>query len=146
MIGCQRATFWLRVWRQILSDRNWSTATTAPTVNLLRIEENLSAAHLRLASGTTVENLQRDDCVRRYDREHLLLYGPAVLADEGYGVPFVWEQYVAIAQVMRSCKGKGYAVNQRPLIFGRVSKSVCTNSTSATASPATGKPESGEFV
>lgn len=39
-----------------VSGQNFGTATTAPAINLCRIEENLSAAHLRL-SGTTVENL-----------------------------------------------------------------------------------------
>ncbi|MCR6668018.1 MAG: DNA adenine methylase [Methyloversatilis sp.] len=39
-----------------VAGQNFGTATTAPSVNLLRIEENLSAAHLRLAAGTTVEN------------------------------------------------------------------------------------------
>lgn len=29
----------------------WGTATTTPPVNLLRLEENLSAAHLRLAAS-----------------------------------------------------------------------------------------------
>lgn len=33
------------------------SATTAPAINLLRIEKNLLAAHLRLASGTYIENL-----------------------------------------------------------------------------------------
>lgn len=37
--------------------QNYGTATTAPTINLLRIEENLSAAHLRMACGTNIENL-----------------------------------------------------------------------------------------
>ena len=36
--------------------QSWGTATTAPPLNLLRIEENLSAAHLRL-SGAYIENL-----------------------------------------------------------------------------------------
>jgi len=36
--------------------QTWGTATTAPPLNLLRIEENLSAAHLRLSS-TYVERL-----------------------------------------------------------------------------------------
>ena len=99
-----------------VSGQNFGTATTAPTVNLLRIEENLSAAHLRLASGTTVENLPWDDCVRRYDREHTFFYmDPPYWQTEGYGVPFVWEQYVAIAGVMRSCKGKVMlSINDHP--------------------------------
>ena len=37
--------------------QSFGTATTAPAINLCRIEESLSAAHLRLAVGTTIENL-----------------------------------------------------------------------------------------
>ncbi len=43
------------------------TATTTPSINLLRIEENLSAAWQRL-SGTYIENLPWLDCAERYDR------------------------------------------------------------------------------
>ena len=39
-----------------VSGQSFGTATTAPAINLLRIEENLSAAWQRL-SGTYVENL-----------------------------------------------------------------------------------------
>ncbi|EGH26691.1 prophage PSPPH02, putative adenine modification methytransferase, partial [Pseudomonas amygdali pv. mori str. 301020] len=42
-------------------------ATTGPAINLLRIEENLSAAWQRL-SGTYVENLPWLECAERYDR------------------------------------------------------------------------------
>ena len=50
--------------------QSYGTATTAPPgLNLLRIEENLSAAHLRLASAY-VENLPWLECIRRYDRPH----------------------------------------------------------------------------
>lgn len=37
-----------------VAGQNFGTATTAPTINLLRIEESLSAAYLRLASGTLI--------------------------------------------------------------------------------------------
>ena len=47
----------------------FGTATTAPAINLLRIEENLSAAWQRLA-GTYVENLPWLECAERYDRPH----------------------------------------------------------------------------
>lgn len=53
--------------------QTYGTATTAPTVNLLRIEETLSAAHLRLA-GVNVENLSWEACIDRYDRPHTLFY------------------------------------------------------------------------
>ena len=56
-----------------VSGQNFGTATTAPTINLCRIEESLSAAHLRL-SGTTVENLSWQEVMRRYDRPHTFFY------------------------------------------------------------------------
>ena len=49
--------------------QTWGTATTAPAVNLLRSEESLSAAHLRLASAY-IERLDWKECIRRYDRPH----------------------------------------------------------------------------
>ena len=63
--------------------QSYGTATTAPPgLNLLRIEENLSAAHLRLASAY-IENLPWFECIRRYDRPHTFLHGSAVLGDRG---------------------------------------------------------------
>lgn len=99
-----------------VSGQNFGTATTAPAVNLLRIEENLSAAHFRLASGTTVENLPWDECIKRYDRPHTFFYmDPPYLETEGYGVPFEWEQYERLAEAMRTCKGKAMlSINDHP--------------------------------
>lgn len=86
--------------------QSFGTATTAPNVNLLRIEENLSSAHLRLAGGTTVENLPWRDCLQRYDRPHTFFYAdPPYWQTEGYGVPFGWQEYVDLAAAMRTCKG-----------------------------------------
>ncbi|BAQ42616.1 DNA methyltransferase [Pseudomonas aeruginosa] len=54
--------------------QSYGTATTQPPgLNLLRIEEALSAAHLRL-SNTYIEHLTWQDCLKRYDREHTLFY------------------------------------------------------------------------
>lgn len=50
-----------------VTGQNFGTATTRTSVNLLRIEEALSAAHLRLAGGVHVENLAWDECWERYD-------------------------------------------------------------------------------
>lgn len=48
--------------------QTYGTATTTPPgLNLLRIEENLSAAHLRLANAY-IENLGWRECMDRYDR------------------------------------------------------------------------------
>lgn len=96
--------------------QNFGTATTAPTINLLRIEENLSAAHLRLAQGTTIENLSWHECVKRYDRPHTFFYcDPPYWQVEGYGVPFGFEQYEQMAEAMLMIKGKMMiSINDHP--------------------------------
>jgi len=53
---------------------SYGTSTTgAPRFNLLRIEEDLSQAHLRL-SRVNIERLDWAECIRRYDRPHTLFY------------------------------------------------------------------------
>lgn len=90
-----------------VSNRTFGTATTsAPRLNLLRLEEDLSQAHLRLAR-TTIEHLPWADCVARYDREHTLFYcDPPYWGTEGYGVDFGLEEYHLLARLMRSIKGR----------------------------------------
>lgn len=86
--------------------QSYGTATTAPPINLLRIEENLSAAHLRLARAY-IERLDWAACIERYDRAHTLFYAdPPYWQTEGYGVPFPWEQYERLADRMAGLKGK----------------------------------------
>lgn len=99
-----------------IEGQSFGTATTAPAINLLRIEESLSAAHLRLASGTNIENLPWQECIARYDRAHTFFYlDPPYWQTEGYGVPFEWEQYQQIAAVMRICKGSVMlSINDHP--------------------------------
>ena len=84
-------------------------------MNLLRIEEELSAAHLRLAR-TYIEHLDWKTCIQKYDRPHTLFYAdPPYWQTEGYGVPFPFEEYQALAKVMRSCKGKVIlSINDHP--------------------------------
>ncbi|MEN9374846.1 MAG: hypothetical protein RL710_3, partial [Pseudomonadota bacterium] len=96
--------------------QNFGTATTAPSINLLRIEENLSAAHLRLAGGTYVENLAWYECWEKYDRPHTFLYcDPPYWQTEGYGVPFEFHQYETMAEMMRKAKGKVMvSINDHP--------------------------------
>lgn len=96
--------------------QNFGTATTSPPhLNLLRIEEDLSAVHLRLAR-VTIEHLDWSECVRRYDRPHTLFYmDPPYWQTEGYGVPFELDQYTRMADAMRSMKGKAVlSVNDHP--------------------------------
>ncbi len=84
-------------------------------MNLLRIEESLSAAHLRLA-GAHVENLPWANCMERYDRPHTFFYcDPPYWQTEGYGVPFPFDEYERMAAIMRSCKGKVMvSINDHP--------------------------------
>lgn len=87
--------------------RTFGTATTSPPrLNLLRIEEDLSAAHLRL-SRTYIEHLAWDECIRRYDRPHSLFYcDPPYWGTEGYGVGFGLEQYDRMADLARTIRGR----------------------------------------
>ena len=88
--------------------QNWGNSTTAPapTVNLLRLEETLSAAHLRL-TGAYIERLDWRECLRRYDRPHTLFYlDPPYWQTEGYGVPFDWPEYEHMAATLRTLQGK----------------------------------------
>jgi len=87
--------------------QNYGTATTSPMINLLRIEESLSAAHLRMSQGTNIENLPWLDCMKRYDRAHSFFYcDPPYWMTEGYGVPFEYDQYELMATQMKTCSGK----------------------------------------
>lgn len=98
-----------------VSGQSWGTATTAPPVNLLRIEETLSMAHLRLASAY-IEHLDWAACMDRYDRPHTLFYcDPPYWETEGYGVPFAWAEYERLAAKMKAIKGKAIlSINDHP--------------------------------
>lgn len=91
--------------------------TAVKRINLLRLEEELSAAHLRL-HRVTIEHLPWQDCVQRYDREGtLFLLDPPYWQTEGYGVPFGWEQYQALADTLRGLRGDAIlTINDHPEI------------------------------
>lgn len=96
--------------------QTFGTATTSPPrLNLLRLEEDLSQAHLRL-SRVAIERLGWAECVERYDREHTLVYmDPPYWGTEGYGVEFGLDQYARIAELPRTMKGKAIvSVNDIP--------------------------------
>lgn len=90
-----------------VADHTFGTSTTsAPRFNLLRIEEELSMAHLRL-SRTLIEHLDWYQCIERYDRPHTLFYcDPPYWGTEGYGVEFGLENYDHMTELARSTKGK----------------------------------------
>lgn len=77
-----------------------------PKFNLLRIEEDLSQAHLRL-SRTYIENLEWHKCVEKYDRAGTLFYcDPPYFGLSGYGNDFLLEQYDLIAKLASRISGK----------------------------------------
>lgn len=99
-----------------VTGQNFGYATSGgPIVNLLRIEENLSAAHLRLA-GVTVEHGPWLECAKRYDRAHTFIYmDPPYWQVEGYGVPFEFAEYERMAEFLCTCKGKAMvSINDHP--------------------------------
>ena len=95
----QRAARFYYLQKQAFGGRvdgqSYGTATTSPPrLNLLRIEEELSAAHIRL-SRTYIEHLPWKKLIEKYDRDHTLFYmDPPYWQTESYGVEFDWEQYM----------------------------------------------------
>jgi len=73
------------------------------------------APYPRLA-GTYVEHLPWQDCLKRYDRPYTFFYAdPPYWQTEGYGIPFEFDQYEQLAEVMRTCKGKVMvSINDHP--------------------------------
>lgn len=100
-----------------VSGQNFGTVATGagPRLNLLRLEEDLSAAHLRLAR-VIIENLSWPDCLTRYDRPETFFYlDPPYWQTEGYGVEFGFEHYELLAERMRSLQGKALiSINDHP--------------------------------
>lgn len=90
-----------------LEGQTFGTATTSPPrFNLLRIEEDLSQAHMRLAR-TFIEHMDWAKCIEKYDRPHTLIYcDPPYWQTEGYGVEFGFENYSRMAELARSIEGK----------------------------------------
>lgn len=90
-----------------VDSRTFGTGTTTPPrLNLMRLEEDMSAAHLRL-HRTYIEHLPWADCIKRYDRPHTLFYcDPPYWGTEGYGVGFPLDQYDQMAALARTIKGK----------------------------------------
>jgi DNA adenine methylase len=81
----------------------------------LRLEETLSAAHLRL-SNTYIERLDWRACIEKYDRSHTLFYlDPPYWETEGYGVAFPYGEYEEMARKLRSIKGRAVvSLNDHP--------------------------------
>jgi DNA adenine methylase len=103
-----------------VAGRTYGTATThPPRLNLLRIEEDLSAAHLRL-SQVWVENLDFEACIQRNDRDHTFFYlDPPYYGVEGYYGKNLFERadFKRLANVLVGIKGKFLlSINDTPEI------------------------------
>jgi DNA adenine methylase len=99
-----------------VTGQSFGTATVHPArLNLLRIEEDLSQAHLRLAR-VCIEHLPWRKCIEKYDRSHTVFYlDPPYWKTEGYGVPFSFDEYIQLAELMGSMKGKAVlSINDHP--------------------------------
>lgn len=90
-----------------ISSQSFGTAASGkPKFNLLRIQEDLSDAHLRL-NQVLIENLDWVKCIQKYDRDYTLFFcDPPYWQTEGYGVNFGIEQYETMAQLARDIEGK----------------------------------------
>jgi len=90
-------------------------ATAPPRLNLLRIEEELSQAHIRLAR-CYIERLDWQKCIEKYDRPSTLFYcDPPYWQTEGYGVPFEFTEYEAMAALFSKMKGRAIlSINDHP--------------------------------
>lgn len=100
--------------------------TAIKRINLLRLEQDLSDAHLRL-QGVVVEQLPWERCVAKYDRaETLFLFDPPYWQTTGYGAAFPMDQYERLAEVMATLKGRAIlTINDHPAmraVFDRFSK------------------------
>ena len=96
--------------------QNFGTSkTNGPGLNLLRIEEDLSEAHLRLMR-TTIEHLPWDNCIERYDSEDTVFYpDPPYWETAGYGNEFTFDNYERMADLAKCSKGKFViSINDHP--------------------------------
>ena len=87
----------------------------APRINLLRIEEEMSAIHLRL-SQVRIENLPWQKLIAKYDRPEIFFYcDPPYYLCPDYKHNFVLDDFVEIADALKDIKGKFMlSINDHP--------------------------------
>ncbi|MCP3944583.1 MAG: DNA adenine methylase, partial [Desulfobacteraceae bacterium] len=88
-----------------------------PRINLLRLEEEMSAIHLRL-SDVRIENLSWKDLITRYDRPDTFFYcDPPYHGCPDYKHNFILEDFVALADSLKSVEGQFMlSINDHPEI------------------------------
>jgi len=82
--------------------------SSPPSFNLMRIEEDLSAAHLRL-SRVYIENLPYGEILKRYDRPYSLFYldPPYYNNEDDYGKGiFSKNDFSVICEILAKTEGK----------------------------------------
>lgn len=93
--------------------------SSKPRFNLLRLEEDLSEAHLRL-SRVTIENLPYDQLIKRYDGQQVLFYidPPYWDCENDYGKGlFSKDDFTRLKEVLDQCQGKWLvSINNVPQI------------------------------
>ncbi len=91
------------------------SATRPPGLDITRVGEDLSQAHLRLAK-VQIEALPWADCVERYDRPGTVFFlDPPYYQTAGYGVPFEEAEYDRLAAFMGGLKGRAIlTINDHP--------------------------------
>lgn len=91
--------------------------SSRPKFNLLRIEEDLSAAHLRLAQ-VFIENLPYQTAIARFDRPETFFYldPPYYGCEKDYGIGmFDRSDFAQLAAILRVVKAKFMlSLNDRP--------------------------------
>lgn len=89
--------------------------TSAKSINLLRLEEDLSAAHLRL-HGVVIEHLTWQQCVAKYDRPGTLFFlDPPYWETTGYRDGFEFTEYEQLATALAGLKGRAIlTINDHP--------------------------------
>lgn len=94
-------------------------STSKPRLNLLRLEEDLSEAHLRI-SRTTIENLPYETLLKRYDNKDTFFYcdPPYWNCENDYGKGlFGKEDFTHLRDVLAACQGKWLvSINNVPQI------------------------------
>ena len=86
-----------------------------PRINLLRLEEEMSAVHLRLAK-VWIENLPWNELITRYDRPETFFYcDPPYYLCTDYKHNFVMKDFISMADQLGRIKGKFMlSINDHP--------------------------------
>jgi len=88
---------------------------SVPRINLLRLEEEMSSVHLRLAH-VRIENLSWQELVKRYDRPDTFFYcDPPYHGHPDYKHNLVLDDYIEMARMLSSINGKFIlSINDHP--------------------------------